>query len=95
MFRGYMPGLRGSVVPRMLTPRKAYMGTHGLLRLFSPPSISKTLRFLSKAASRPATTHPAEPPVEVVRSCSNAATDCVDLASSHDNVNLIWDSHNE
>lgn len=40
------------------------MGTHGLLRLFSPPSINKILRFLSRAASRPATTHPQEPPVE-------------------------------
>ena len=39
------------------------MGTHGLLRLFSPPSINRTLRFLSRAASRPATTQPQEPPI--------------------------------
>lgn len=55
MFLGYMPG----------------MGTHGLLRLFSPPSIKRTLRFLSRAASRPATTHPQEPPPATIMSTSS------------------------
>ena len=76
MFLGYMPGLCRLVAPPCERYQWAHMGTHGLFRLFSPPSISKTLRFLSRAANRPATTHPAEPPVEIVspRSCVPLAT---------------------
>lgn len=69
------------------------MGTHGLLRLFSPPSISKTLRFLSRAASRPATTQPQEPPVEVVSLRSSLAVEYAGLTSGHNNVDFIWDRH--
>ena len=68
------------------------MGTHGLLRLFSPPSINKTLRFLSRAASRPATTHPQEPPVQIVSFYSCSIIDG-DLTSGNDDVNLIRDRH--
>ena len=73
--------------------KESYMGTHGLLRLFSPPSISNTLRFLSRAASRPATTHPQEPPAEAVSPYTCPAMDRADLTSGHDNVHLIWDRH--
>ena len=80
---------------RLLEERNegTYMGTHGLLRLFSPPSINKTLRFLSRAASRPATTHPQEPPIEIVNRRSCRTVDCIDLTSGHDDVNLIWNRH--
>ena len=69
------------------------MGTHGLLRLFSPPSIKRTLRFLSRAASRPATTHPQEPPVQLVSFYSWCLTDSADLTSGNDDVDLIRDRH--
>lgn len=69
------------------------MGTHGLLRLFSPPSINRTLRFLSRAASRPATTHPQEPPVQLISFFSCSVIDGADLTSGNDDVNLIRDRH--
>ena len=69
------------------------MGTHGLLRLFSPPSINRTLRFLSRAASRPATTHPQEPPVQLISFFSCSVIDGADPTSGNDDVNLIRDRH--
>jgi len=72
---------------------RAHRGTHGLLRLFSPPSTKRTVRFLSRAANRPATTHPAEPP----RKCINSVVSSSDGQSSHtarhDNVDFIWNGH--
>lgn len=78
-----------------LTACSPYRGTHSWLRLLSPPSTSNTVRFLSSAASLPATTHPAEPPRVMNQSVDLEPRMGTLFTAGDNNVNLIRNGHDD